>query len=46
MEKLSSYPDKAYDYVYGNYGTVGLIICGVGVVVAVICIFIWLDRSK
>jgi hypothetical protein len=46
MEKLSSYPDQAYDYIYGNYGTVGLIITGVAVVVAVICIFIWFDRSK
>jgi hypothetical protein len=46
MEKLSSYPDQAYDYIYGNYGTVGLIVTGVAVVVGVICIFIWFDRSK
>ena len=46
METISKYPDQAYAYIYGNYGTVGLIVCGVAAVVAVICIFIWFDRSK
>jgi hypothetical protein len=46
MDRLSSYPDRAYDYIYGNYGTVGLIVCGVAVVVAVVSIFIWFDRSR
>jgi hypothetical protein len=46
MEKISGYPDQAYDYIYGNYGTVGLIVVGVALVVAVVGIFIWFDRSK
>ncbi|MBO0699114.1 MAG: hypothetical protein J2P46_12025 [Zavarzinella sp.] len=46
MDSITSYPDKAYDYVYGNYGTVGLIVIGVAFVVAVVSLFIWLDRSK
>jgi hypothetical protein len=46
MDKFTSYPDQAYDYIYGNYGTVGLIVVGVGLVVAVVGLFIWFDRSR
>ena len=46
MDKIGSYPDRAYDYIYGNYGTVGLIVCGVALVVAVVSLMIWFDRAK
>ena len=46
MDSISAYPDQAYNYIYGNYGTVGLIVVGVALVVAVVSIFIWIDRSQ
>ena len=46
MDKFTSYPDQAYDYIYGHYGTVGLIVVGVGLVVAVVGLLIWFDRSR
>jgi hypothetical protein len=46
MDKFTSMPGQAYDYVYFHYGTVGLIVCGVGIVVAIVGVFIWFDRSK
>ena len=46
MDTISKYPDQAYNYIYGNYGTVGLIVVGVALVVAVVSIFIWIDRSQ
>jgi hypothetical protein len=46
MDRISSYPSQAYDYVNGNYGTVGLIVAGVLIVVAVISIMVWFDRRK
>lgn len=46
MNSLSSYPEQAYNYVYGNYGTVGLIVAGVGIVVAFVSVMVWFDRRK
>jgi hypothetical protein len=46
MQRFTSAPDRAYDYVYSNYGTVGLIVCGVAVVVAVVSLLIWYDRTR
>jgi hypothetical protein len=46
MNSISNYPAQAYDYVYGNYGTVGLIVAGVGLVVAVISLMVWFDRAR
>ena len=46
MDTISTYPDQAYNYIYGNYGTVGLIVVGVGLVVAVVMILVWFDRSR
>jgi hypothetical protein len=46
MDNLTKYPGQAYDYIYGHYGTVGLIVAGVMIVVGVISIFVWLDRRK
>lgn len=46
MEQITSFPGQAYDYIYGNYGTVGLIITGVMIVVAIVSGMIWFDRRK
>ena len=46
MEKLAALPERIYDYVYGNYGTVGLIAIGLVIVVCIVGIFVWLDRRK
>lgn len=46
MDRITSFPGYAYDYIYGNYGMVGLIVAGVGIVVAVVGVFIWFDRRK
>jgi hypothetical protein len=32
--------------VYGQYGTVGVIIAGVGIVVAIVSVLVWFDRRK
>jgi hypothetical protein len=46
MNNLTSLPGQAYDYVYGSYGNVGLIVGGVVVVVAIVSVLVWLDRRK
>ncbi len=46
MNSISNYPGQAYDYVNGHYGLTGLIIAGVGVVVAIICVMVWFDRAR
>lgn len=46
MQTFTSLPGQAYDYVYGNFGNVGLIVAGVVIVVAVVSVFIFLDRRK
>jgi hypothetical protein len=46
MNSISSYPEQAYNYVYGSYGTVGLIVAGVGIVVAIVSVMVWFDRRK
>lgn len=46
MREVSSYPAQAYDYINANYGLTGLIVAGVGVVVAVVCAMIWFDRAR
>ena len=46
MDQITSFPGYAYDYIYGNYGTVGMIVTGVGIVVAIVGVFIWFDRRK
>jgi hypothetical protein len=46
MDKYSQMPGQAYDYIYNNYGTPGLIVAGVAIVLAVVGVFIWLDRRK
>jgi len=46
QHSFTSYPERAYDYVYGHYGTIGLIVLGVAFVVAIVSIMIWFDRSK
>jgi hypothetical protein len=46
MSELTSYPAQAYDYVYGNFGLTGLIVAGVGIVVAIVSMMVWFDRRK
>lgn len=46
MDSIFSYPEQAYDYVNGRYGTIGLIVAGLLIVVAAVGVFIWLDRRK
>jgi len=46
MDQILSYPGQAYDYVYGNYGTVGLIIAGLLIVVTVVSVMVWFDRRR
>ncbi len=46
MDQITSFPGDAYDYIHGNYGTIGLIVAGVCLVVAMVSVFIWLDRRK
>lgn len=46
MDNVTSLPGRAYDYVYGNYGTIGLIVAVLGVVVAFVGVTVWFDRRK
>lgn len=46
MDSIIAFPGRAYDYVQGQYGTVGLIVVGVMIVVAIVGFFVWLDRRK
>ncbi|HEX3149991.1 MAG TPA: hypothetical protein VHR66_18080 [Gemmataceae bacterium] len=46
MSNLTSLPGQAYDYVYGNFGNVGLIITGVVIVVGIVAALVWFDRRK
>ncbi len=46
MDNFTSLPSRAYDWVYGNYGNVGLIVAGVMIVVGIVSIFVFLDRRK
>jgi len=46
MNRITNYPGQAYDYINGNYGLTGLIVAGVGIVVAVICLMVWFDRAR
>jgi hypothetical protein len=46
MNSIGKYPEQIYDYIYGNYGMIGLIVAGVGVVVAFISVMVWFDRRR
>ena len=46
MNSVTNYPAQAYDYVYGQFGTVGLIVAGVGLVVGAISCMVWFDRRR
>ena len=46
MNQFTSYPGQAYDYIYGNFGLTGLIVAGVGIVVAIVSMMVWFDRRK
>jgi len=46
MDELLSYPVNAYNYVYGQYGTIGVIVSALMITVGLIGIFIWNDRRK
>jgi hypothetical protein len=46
MDQIISLPGQAYDYVYGHYGTIGLIIAGLLIVVTIVSVMVWFDRRK
>ncbi|WP_020470539.1 hypothetical protein [Zavarzinella formosa] len=46
MDDIVALPGRAFRYVDAQYGTIGLMVVGLMIVVAVIGIFIWLDRRK
>ncbi|HJZ92189.1 MAG TPA: hypothetical protein VKE40_15040 [Gemmataceae bacterium] len=46
MNEITAMPGKAYDYINGHFGTVGLIVTGVAIVVLIVSILIWFDRRK
>jgi hypothetical protein len=46
MSNLFSLPGQAYDYVYGNFGSIGLMIAGVVIVVGIVGALVWFDRRK
>ena len=46
MDTIISIPGRAFDYVNGQYGTVGLIVIGLIVVVGIVGVLTWFDRRK
>ena len=46
MNEITSLPSRVYDHINSQYGTVGLIVAGVIIVVAIVSVFIWFDRRK
>ena len=46
MNSVSDYPSQAYDYIYANFGLTGLIVAGVGIVVAGVSMMVWFDRAR
>lgn len=46
MNDLLSMPNRAFQYVDAQYGTIGLIVAGLMIAVGVIGVFIWIDRRK
>ena len=46
MDTIISIPGRAFDYVNGQYGTVGLIVIGLMVVVGIVGVLTWFDRRK
>jgi len=46
MDTLLEFPGRAYDYVNYEYGFVGLVMLGVGIVVGIVFVFIWMDRRR
>ncbi len=43
---LLDYPVNAYNYVHFHYGTVGVIVACIIVLMSVITVFFWLDRRR
>jgi hypothetical protein len=46
MDRLTSSPGNAYDYVYSNFGMIGVIVAGLLVVVGAISVVFYFDRRK
>lgn len=46
MDIIFRVPVRAYDYVYGNYGWFGVLFAGLGIVLFIVAIMIWLDRRR
>lgn len=46
MDDILSLPTRAYNYINIQYGTIGLIVVGLLIAVAIVGAFIWFDRRK
>ena len=46
MDLIFRIPVRAYDYVHTNFGWFGVLFAGLGLTLAVVFVFIWLDRRK
>jgi hypothetical protein len=46
MDDILSIPSRAYHYVNNQYGTIGLIVVGLLITVAIVGVFVWWDRRK
>jgi len=46
MTDIIDFPGRAYRYIDAQYGTIGLIVAGLMIVVALIGVFVWMDRRK
>lgn len=46
MDSLTSAPGQAYDYVYGQFGMVGVIAAGLLLFVGGLSVLFWYDRRR
>jgi hypothetical protein len=46
MDSLSSAPGNAYDYIYGQFGMIGVIVAGLVLLVSCLTVVFWFDRRK
>jgi hypothetical protein len=46
MDALLSFPNRTYRYIDAEYGSLGLIMAGLLIVVAAIGLLTWIDRRK
>ena len=46
MDALLSFPSRSYRYIDAEYGSLGLIMASLLIIVAAVCILTWADRRK